>query len=81
MDEGAISSQPDQARRYRVNHRDNPAYRARDLVSVGVRVRHLPGPRTPGARSPGQDGINGWEDGIETVFALSEIDTTTPHPA
>ena len=48
------------------------------MVSGGVRVRNLP---ASGDRSTmATEVVTGGEDAMETGFALSEIDTTTPHP-
>jgi hypothetical protein len=50
------------------------------VVSACVRVRHLPAIRCQehdGRRRSRRAG----KDAMETGFALSEIDTTTPHPA
>ena len=44
-------------------------------MSAGVPARRLPAPR-----SPVHDDSDGREDAMETGFALSQIDTTTPHP-
>jgi hypothetical protein len=49
-------------------------------VSAGVRVRHLPAIQ-PSAHDGNGKGTAGGKDAMETGFALSEIDATTPHPA
>jgi len=49
-------------------------------VSVCVRVRHLPAIRCR-MHDGRREVTTGGKDAIETGFALSEIDTTTPHPA
>jgi len=49
-------------------------------VSAYVRVRHLPAiPRQ--VDDADSEVTTGGKDTMETGFALSEIDTTTPHPA
>jgi hypothetical protein len=48
-------------------------------VSGGVRVRHLPA--SGGRVHYGNRDRDGGKDAMETGFALSEIDTTMPHPA
>jgi len=49
-------------------------------VSAGVRVRHLPAIR-PQVHDGKDEATAGGKDAMETGFALSQIDTTTPHPA
>jgi hypothetical protein len=49
-------------------------------LSAGVRIRHLPVLRRP--IHDGNDEVQtDRKDAMETGFPLSEIDTTTPHPA
>jgi len=54
--------------------------RGGDPLSASVRVRHLPALRSP-VHDGNDQAMAGGKGAMETGFALSEIDTTTPHPA